>query len=335
MGYKFKCQKCGNDIIVKYCTIGEPVQCKSCGASNVVPEDAIETTKKPEYLLRYESRRRKNTFLEFQKKPRTKEIVITLGVLGPRDFGEIISEIFRIYAKNFLKLIALVAIVVLIVNIPIIILSIVAAFQYTKNTLPLWYFPVMFFTPLVFSTVTTPLEICVLVYAVSEQYISKTINIRRAYRWAFSRLGTAIGAEILAGLAYLGLIIVVIGIPFGIYLSYLWIFMFPVALIEGVNPRKVLSRSSTLVQDHWWRIFGIILVISTIGLIILFILRLIPFVGLLIGSILALPIYGVGITLLYFDMRVRKEGYTTEKLAEDLGLKLPSSGNENIIANKK
>lgn len=40
MAYKFKCEHCGEELLVHYLKIGEEAQCPSCRKSTVVPEDA-------------------------------------------------------------------------------------------------------------------------------------------------------------------------------------------------------------------------------------------------------------------------------------------------------
>ena len=40
MALKFRCENCGKDIAVRFLTVGEAAECKSCGASNSVPESA-------------------------------------------------------------------------------------------------------------------------------------------------------------------------------------------------------------------------------------------------------------------------------------------------------
>ncbi|GAH25482.1 unnamed protein product, partial [marine sediment metagenome] len=50
------------------------------------------------------------------------------------------------------------------------------------------------------------------------------------------------------------------------------------------------------------------------------ILGLIPVVGEIIGAILITPIAITGATLLYYDLRVRREGYNLEKMASELGI---------------
>ena len=40
MAWKFQCKNCGKDIAVRFLKVGEAAECKSCGASNSVPESA-------------------------------------------------------------------------------------------------------------------------------------------------------------------------------------------------------------------------------------------------------------------------------------------------------
>ncbi|MYE91431.1 hypothetical protein F4X33_20820 [Candidatus Poribacteria bacterium] len=42
MALKFQCANCGKDIAVRFLKVGEAAECKSCRASNSVPESAEE-----------------------------------------------------------------------------------------------------------------------------------------------------------------------------------------------------------------------------------------------------------------------------------------------------
>jgi hypothetical protein len=116
--------------------------------------------------------------------------------------------------------------------------------------------------------------------------------------------------------------ITIIGIPAAIYFAVTWTFIWQAALIDGSGPRAALARSSALVRQNWWRVLGIMLVVGIIAGAISAVLGTIPVVGSTIGSILSTPIAVTGATLLYYDLRVRKEGYTLEALAEELGTKI-------------
>ncbi len=128
----------------------------------------------------------------------------------------------------------------------------------------------------------------------------------------------------MAALAILGMAITVIGIPFAIYFGVRWTFIWQVALLQGIGPRDALSRSSDLVKGNWWRVVGILFVVGiiagAISWILGLILGLIPVVGEIIGIILITPIAIIGATLLYYDLRVRREGYNLEKMASELGI---------------
>jgi hypothetical protein len=47
-------------------------------------------------------------------------------------------------------------------------------------------------------------------------------------------------------------------------------------------------------------------------------------IGGAIGSIISLPIFAIGQTLLYFDLRARKQGYSLDVLADELGFRTPT-----------
>jgi len=248
--------------------------------------------------------------------------------MKPRDLGDIVGETFRIYGRNFLRLIAIVAIVegiLGILGVVLVSVFVLPAFM-TEGKIgelvPIFILVGIIF--IVLSIVAYALMEGALIHAVSEQNLRQTVSIGRAYRFAWRRLGAMIGAMILAGLAILGMSITIVGIPFAIYFGIRWIFIWQAALLEGAGPRAALSRSSDVVRGDWWRVVGIIFVVGIIVGAISAILGIIPIVGSIIGSILSTPIFIAAATLLYYDLRVRKEGYNLEALAEEVNIKLSS-----------
>lgn len=254
------------------------------------------------------------------------------NVLKPRKLGGIITETFRIYRRNFWRLILIVAIVevflgLLSFDVWTRVLSTFPTFPVPQEYLSLFKLNRMIGTilPLLaYSIAVLPLMGGALIHAVSEQYLPQPIGIRRAYRFAWSTVGAMIVATILAGLAILGMSITIIGIPIAIYFGVRWAFILQVASLEGLSPRAALSRSSALVKGTWWRVLGIMLVVGIIAGVIGAILQLIPIVGVIIGGILTTPISVIGITLLYYDLRVRKEGYNLKTLSKELHVKKPA-----------
>lgn len=128
------------------------------------------------------------------------------------------------------------------------------------------------------------------------------------------------------------LVTLFLAIPWILFLVVsLW--FYPQAIIiEGRGPVSALLRSRKLVKGNWWRVFGIGVVYVIIyfilgilgGLIIVTPLSLLsPALGQFVSvlaSALYIPWVFIGSTLLYFDLRVRNEGYTAETLSSEIGL---------------
>jgi len=262
--------------------------------------------------------------------------------LNPRNIGDILGDTFRIYGGNFWDLVAITAIVLGVLGI----IEIIAGL----GSLPLvitggeiealagWVIAGLIIMVVAY-IVGGILVVGALIHAVSEQYLRQRISIRQAYGFAWRRLGAMLGAGILASLAiggivavavsvaalsWVGWILLVVGSCASIYLMIRWIFVLPAALLEGLGPTAALSRSSALVKKNWWRVLGITLVVALISAAISLILGMIPTVGAILASILVTPIYMIASTLLYYDLRVRKEGYSLEALASELHIEIDS-----------
>ena len=85
-------------------------------------------------------------------------------------------------------------------------------------------------------------------------------------------------------------------------------------------------RSAVLVKGEWWRVFGIgccyVLVFAIPLVFALMLLRQAdPLLGILVSAVIstaAMPWMFIGATLVYFDLRLRKEGFTLETLASEI-----------------
>ena len=145
-------------------------------------------------------------------------------------------------------------------------------------------------------------------------------------------------------------------VPFSIYFAVRWGFVAEILLLEKTNVKNAFERSSELVRDTWWRVFGVLTLILLLSVAIHYIFEI------SLGSIFILakaaggtdiksllqwavmetdlsssnllfytimtctdlilktftfPIWVIGITLLYFDLRIRKEGFDIELQAND------------------
>ena len=123
---------------------------------------------------------------------------------------------------------------------------------------------------------------------------------------------------------------------------------YPALLAEDLRGSKALGRSFRLTRGRWWATFGAVLVMYLIVLVISGIL------GLLLGatliasldsealaavlttivntlpSLITLPLFAAVLTMIYYDLRVRKEGFDLHLLAQGVGGDAPTP--ENVAA---
>lgn len=145
-------------------------------------------------------------------------------------------------------------------------------------------------------------------------------------------------------------------LPFSLYFIVRWSFVAEVCLIERTGIKDAFKRSSELVRGTWWRVFGILALILMLSAAIHYILEFSLGVILILTKLagatnledlfqwsvmetdfdssnllfyaimtcadlmlrtLTAPIWVIGVTLLYFDLRIRKEGFDIELQAND------------------
>ncbi len=274
------CQNCGHE------NSSEARFCASCGnplTSNVVQPDLQQTER-------------------------------VSGDLEPRDLGDLISETYNVYARDFWPFLVIAS----VPQIPLFIASVSPDSG-----------AVLFF---LLGLLLIPLSVGATIYAVVQQRLSKMINVGECFRYSLQMVVMLILAFILVVLALIGsaiLMLILIGIPLYFYLLVIWFFASHVIIIEGRGPISALGRSNDLVKGSWWRVFGIG-VVFTLIMIGLFLVALIPF-GILtifapvLGSVffavisaVLFPITYIGGTLVYIDLRVRKEDYNLDMMASEI-----------------
>ena len=163
----------------------------------------------------------------------------------------------------------------------------------------------------------------------------------------FLSLGSVRGTGSLA----LPILIAVIGVPMMIYISVRWVFFIEAVMIEDYTSLSALRRSSDLVLENWWQVCVIVFMIILSSYAVRYILEISLGIVLVVANLaggadfrsiiewsildkvldtgsypfyvvmtssqmvlkaLVLPVWIIGVVLLYFDRRVRKEGYDIE-----------------------
>ena len=183
------------------------------------------------------------------------------------------------------------------------------------------------------SIVSVLLATAVCFKAVADAYLGVEPEWRRSLRFAVRRLGGLFGVAIVGGvlvaLATLALIV-----P-GIWLFVMYSVAVPALLLERIGPIQALRRSFRLVRGRWWPTAGALVVgyllISILGALVTAVIMVVPavvaedntlagavgaVVGGTVGSVLTTPYSAAVVTLLYFDLRVRKEGLDLQLIAE-------------------
>lgn len=271
-----------------------------------------------------------------------------LGIrLRPMGLGDILDETFRLYRANFLTFVVATAVVAVPVALLSGVLTLALGTGAQSEQMPS---PAMIMTavaagiPLaVIAFLGYFLSGAATVKLASGAILGEPIDVGSSYRSAFGRLGSLFLASFLAGLAVMGLFITVLGIPFAIYLGIGWALATHAIMLEGCSGTAALSRSSSLVSGHRWRTLGLSILIG----ILVSILQSIPaaLVGGLSGgaalleggnasasmalqvmstlmSALGQFLFGcltwIVLTLLYYDLRVRKEAFDLEQVSDRL-----------------
>jgi hypothetical protein len=177
--------------------------------------------------------------------------------------------------------------------------------------------------------------------AVASAYLGERTGWRASLAYALRHLHSIIWVSVLGALvAGLGVILCIIP---GVYLWVTFTVAIPVLLTEGVRGRHALGRSRALVRDYWWRTFAVVLlgtVLTSIlggainGAIVgvtsiqsgdnSFAAVVLSILAGTVSSVLTTPIIAAFITVLYVDLRVRKEAFDLQLLAQRIGVEPPA-----------
>jgi hypothetical protein len=265
--------------------------------------------------------------------------------LRPLAFGELLDEIFRIYRRHFGLLVA----ISLLLALPVLVtqifggqaeqLAFTAAFftgLLTQSTAALaappqpnllWYasFYLVTFLLALFTAGAVTLAAIEVMLGRPATLLSTLAGTLRRY--------LALLAQVL--IYVLAVVPALLCLPVAAWIFIRWSVAVPALLAEGIGPVQALRRSWELTRGHWWRLFGILVVVyllayvvsSVLGIFALPLAILVPFVPDVVRGAVALtvttlasalvaPIEYLCVVLLYFDLRVRKESFDLDQLAE-------------------
>lgn len=267
----------------------------------------------------------------------------------PMSVGGIVDNAFRLYKRNFTRFIAIVAVVQVPMSLLMILAqSLMAAGQQTpaqgsgaQAAMFIGGGATMILAVL-FAIVAGNLSKAALVRSVSQSYLGGDVTVGEAYRYVLPKLLTIILASFLVAL------VAGVGFVFCIVPGVIFMLWFALAIqvivIEGQGVTASMARSKELVKGNMGKVFLVGLILFLIGLLaggiatgISTVLRVafgLPLFGPeaqspvslaighlfdLVANLLAAPIGAAAMILLYYDLRIRKEGFDLEMLARQFG----------------
>jgi hypothetical protein len=172
-------------------------------------------------------------------------------------------------------------------------------------------------------------------HAVTESYFGRRASVGETLRFAVSRSGATLWLFILLAVGLLVAFVLFI-LP-GIWLAVAWAVAVPALLVERLGGAAALRRSFQLVRGRWWASFALFVVALLLIFVVTIVLSLAVAALLffiedgsnlalalesavnVLANLLTAPFLAAVVVLLYFDLRVRKEGFDLALLAEEMG----------------
>jgi hypothetical protein len=263
--------------------------------------------------------------------------------LRPLEIGDLLDETFRMYRRHFLLFAGL----SVILSIPSAALS---SFSYyallTRFFVPsgsgLGLAPdnslldagtlVVYLIGALFSLALVPFYYGAVTYAACESALGRPVTPASVLSGVMRRYFPLMGYWLLIAV----MLVVFCLIPLWIWIWVAWAVVMPVMFIENVGLGAAMGRSWRLVEGRWWRTFFtlalmviiwfvartalrafIVLAQSLLQLVIpsLAVLSISAATSVIVGSLVN-PLLQIAIVLIYFDLRVRREGLDLFQLAQ-------------------
>lgn len=263
-------------------------------------------------------------------------------VLRPLSIGELLDRTFYLYRNNFPLFVGITAIPQLVV----------LALRLTAAAISLqaqWIsFGLTTLVAIFANYIAIQISHAATVIAVSNLHLERPVSIRSAYQSAKGSIPRVLGITLAIGIAA-GVGFIFLIIP-GVYLFLMWSLAIPATILEGGGLSVSTTRSRELTRGSRGRIFVIylllVLLAFVVGVIIEwplgFIAELIahrnpaqtlPLIeamqaaGGFVSTSLVGPLVTIALTLIYYDQRVRKEGFDLELMMARL-----QPGQQAVIA---
>ena len=177
-------------------------------------------------------------------------------------------------------------------------------------------------------------------YAACESALGHPVTAGGVFMAVLRRYFHLLGYWLLIGL----MIVFFCPLPLWIWIWVGWVVVMPVIFIENVGLGTAMGRSWRLVQGRWWRTFLIVFLMFIVVYVVrialsAFVTLAQALLQIVLPSILILgiseattvivaslvnPVIQIAIVLIYFDLRVRREGLDLFQLAQRVAAAQPA-----------
>jgi hypothetical protein len=262
--------------------------------------------------------------------------------LRPLEIGDLLDETFRMYRRHFL-LFGGISVILSIPSAALVGLalgSFYSALQQSQGQIS----DLSFLTPLLGSVAAgsvvyiliLPFTMGAVIYAACESALGRPVTAGGVLRGVLHRYFPLLGYWLLFIFSlYVALALCVAPVILWTWVFVLWIVVTPVMFVENIGLRAAMGRSWRLVEGRWWRTFLILFLMLILWYVVQlglgaflqlgqYLLGLVvsPFIsaaisaasGEVVGALVN-PILQIAIVLIYFDLRVRKEGLDLFQMA--------------------
>jgi hypothetical protein len=256
----------------------------------------------------------------------------------PMSIGRILDQAFRIYKNRFIRFITIIA----VIQIPISLISVLIQMLFVEQDSggkTAAAIAALSTLPLIFLTMLGQ-TLCsgALTRSVAETYLGHDMSVGQAYKHVLPKFLTLILASILVSLCVgFGFVLLVVpGIIFGLWFALTT----PAIIMEDLKAMPGMSRSRALVKGN----LGKVLMVGFLVFVLMLVITLpFQFAGTLltkmvpqdnqtislliinlfetIGQLITTPVGAIASILLYYDLRIRKEGFDLQMMIENMNLR--------------
>lgn len=256
------------------------------------------------------------------------------GALSPRfepmTAGVLLDRAFRLYTGNFSLMLGIVAAAYVPFYLIMLVLeSSLGGLRTRTLELSTLLFQLVFL--ILWASIAFPVASGATTYAISERYLGNHVTIGEALRRGLSHFWPLSIAQITATIR------VIFGFMLLIIPGILWMLSYslivPAIVVEGQRALPSLRRSRDLIKGYRGKAFCIVLVVNLLQVVLAGGVNMIAGLlfssesagGAVLGSalnnllsIFLTPLGIIAAILLYYDMRIRKEGFDLEMLSRSL-----------------